>query len=427
MGSEWRQYRLGDLGSFRNGANFSRSDYGAGFPIVNVKQLYASRYVGTESLLRVTSSAIANPENLFLKRGDILFARSSVKGSGAGQAAMVFDCPENTIFSGFIIRFRVEANETVLPLFLNYLLRSDVFRELLTRIASGTTITNLSQGTLASLPISLPPLFEQQAVVNILGSLDDKIELNRKMNETLEEMARAIFKSWFVDFDPVHAKAEGRDASVPPEIADLFPDSFEDSDLGEIPKGWREGTLSDLAELNPENWSKGKRPTVIEYVDLSGTKWGNIDSVSTYAEMDAPSRAQRVLRQGDTIIGTVRPGNGSYALVSDPGLTGSTGFAVLRPRQSDFTEFTYLAASSRRNIDRLSRLADGAAYPAVRPDVVANTEIVVPSEDILACFSDSVVTLFARAAMSKRESKTLISLRDSLLPELLSGKLKVSP
>ena len=247
MGSDWHKFKLGDLGSFRNGANFSKKDYAPGFPIVNVKQLYAHRYVETDNLLEVSSKAISNPESLFLKNGDILFARSSVKGSGAGQAAMISSCPENTIFSGFIIRFRIEARDIALPLFVNYLLRSDIYRELLPRIASGTTITNLSQGTLASLPILLPPLPEQRAIAHILGSLDDKIELNHRMNHTLEAMAKAIFKSWFVDFDPVRAKAEGRPTGLPDDIAALFPDSFESSELGEIPKGWAVKVLGEIA------------------------------------------------------------------------------------------------------------------------------------------------------------------------------------
>src|SRR6185436_13111644 len=159
----------------------------------------------------------------------------------------------------------------------------------------------------------------------------DKIELNGRMTDTLEAMARALFKSWFVDFDPVRAKAEGRGPGLPQPLADLFPDSFEASELGEIPRGWDAATLSDLATLNPESWSSETRPAVIEYVDLSNTKCGRIDAVTNYSKGDAPSRAQRVLRPRDTIVGTVRPGNGSHALIWADGLTGSTGFAVLRP------------------------------------------------------------------------------------------------
>ena len=143
-----------------------------------------------------------------------------------------------------------------------------------------------------------------------------------------------------------------------------------DSELGEIPEGWTEITLGAYASLNPEIWSKTSQPPMIRYVDLSNTKWGRIEATVTYPMSKAPSRAKRVLRPGDTIVGTVRPGNGSYALVYEDGLTGSTGFAVVRPLQEDYAAFVYLAATARGSIDHLAQLADGGAYPAVKPDAV---------------------------------------------------------
>ena len=171
--SSWATFRLDELGEFKNGANFSQADYGQGFPIVNVKQLYQGRFASIENLLELKASAVSNPEALFLRRGDILFARSSVKASGAGQVAMVGHCPPNAVYSGFIIRFRLSATNRAVPDFLNYLLRSPVYRELLTRIGTGTTITNLSQGALGRLTVELPSVDEQRAIVSILAALDD--------------------------------------------------------------------------------------------------------------------------------------------------------------------------------------------------------------------------------------------------------------
>ncbi|MCC7195800.1 MAG: restriction endonuclease subunit S [Gemmatimonadaceae bacterium] len=273
--------------------------------------------------------------------------------------------------------------------------------------------------------ITLPPLPEQRAIAHILGTLDDKIELNRRMSETLEQQARALFKSWFVDFDPVCAKAEGRDPGLPKPLADLFPACLVDSELGEIPEGWGVGTLADVSALNPEVWSKHTRPPEIHYVDLANTKWGRIESTTVWESASAPSRAQRVLRPGDTIIGTVRPGNGSYALIANDGLTGSTGFAVLRPNTAQHAEFVYLAATTAESIDALAHLADGAAYPAVRPEIVAATPSVLPDNDVLARFSQAAGPLLAKVAQSKRESRTLGALRDALLPKLISGELRL--
>lgn len=158
-------------------------------------------------------------------------------------------------------------------------------------------------------------------------------------------------------------------------------------------------------------------------VDLSNTKWGRIDAISTYSREDAPSRAQRVLRPGDTVVGTVRPGNGSYALVAEAGLTGSTGFAVLRPRMSDYISCVYLAATATDNIARLSHLADGGAYPAVRPEAVAATSFTRPPDHVLAQFETTVGPILDRAAHNDRECLKLYLARDLLLPRLLSGEV----
>ena len=273
--------------------------------------------------------------------------------------------------------------------------------------------------------VPVPPIPEQRAIAHILGTLDEKIELNRRMNETLEAMARALFKSWFVDFDPVHAKSEGRDPGVPKSFAALFPDRLENSNLGKIPHGWKWLSLSEFAFLNPESWSKGTRPDSLRYVDLSNTKWGRIEYVTICASDEAPSRAQRVLRIGDTIVGTVRPGNGSYALVTEDELTGSTGFAVLRPRTQQFREFIYLAATAADNISALAHLADGGAYPAVRPEVVIATRAVRPKDELIAEFSRVASPLLSKVAQNDRESRTLTTLRDTLLPRLISGELQL--
>ncbi len=277
-----------------------------------------------------------------------------------------------------------------------------------------------------------PPLPTQRAIAHILGTLDDKIELNRRMNETLEEMARALFKSWFVDFEPVRAKMEGRWRrgeslpGLPADLYDLFPDRLVDSELGEVPEGWGVRGLREISNLNPESWSRANSPDRVEYVDLANTKWGVIESTQHFLWKDAPSRARRVLRHGDTIVGTVRPGNGSYSLIGHDGLTGSTGFAVLRPLHLRFRELVYLSATALDNIKWLAHRADGAAYPAVRPEVVSETEVAIPAADtrVLDCFSTTVGTILDKIESANTESHALSAQRDTLLPGLVSGGVR---
>ncbi len=298
-------------------------------------------------------------------------------------------------------------------------------------IDDGSPIPSTTRSAVYVRKFKIPSKYEQVSIARILGSLDDKIELNRKTNETLEAMARTLFQAWFVDFEPVRAKMEGRWKrgkslpGLPAHLYDLFPDRLVGSDERESPDGWIFGQLSSICNLNPESWTKRNRPQSIHYIDLSNTKLGRIEQISEYKIENAPSRAQRILLKNDTILGTVRPENCSYALVHDNGLTGSTGFAVLRPKKSIYTEIVYLSATSQSNIDRLSALADGAAYPAVRPEVVLETIIPQIPDELIIEFSKTANPLLTSIAENEKMSRTLSQLRDTLLPRLMSGELRI--
>ncbi|MDE2774279.1 MAG: restriction endonuclease subunit S, partial [Gemmatimonadota bacterium] len=320
---------------------------------------------------------------------------------------------------------RIRAGDQLDNRFLHYWFLLAGRNGALERYFTGTTIKHLTGKAISELQVPLPSLPEQRAIAQILGTLDDKIELNRRMNATLEAMARALFKSWFVDFDPVRAKMEGRDTGLPKKVADLFSDRLVDSELGEIPEGWRAGTLAEVACLNPESWSNRTAPDRILYVDLAKTKGGDINEIQIYSWGEAPSRARRVLRQGDTIVGTVRPGNRSFALIDRDDLTGSTGFAVLRPTDPIEREIVWCTATSHDAIDRLAHLADGGAYPAVNPKVVLDSALALPDSDIRTAFSSLVAPLLNRLQANQRETRTLATFRDTLLPKLVSGELRV--
>jgi type I restriction enzyme S subunit len=392
----------------------------AGYPYVAIPQLRNGRIdlsdvrrITPENFVEWTRKAKPLPNDVVLSRR-----------CNPGETAFVPPGLEFALGQNLVL---LRADGTmVYPPFLRWLVRGPEWWEQISKFLNvGAVFDSLRCADIPNFELRIPPLPEQRAIAHILGTLDDKIELNRRMNETLEAIARALFKSWFVDFNPVRAKAEGRDPGLPKHIADLFPSCFVDSELGEMPEGWEIGTLADFASLNPETWSRDTRPEVINYIDLSNTKWGRIEAVAAYPQKDAPSRAQRVLRPRDTIVGTVRPGNGSYAFITEDGLTGSTGFAVLRPRKAEYAEFVYLAATVRDNIESLSHLADGGAYPAVRPEVVAATQVVQANKKVLTGFSKNITPLLQRIAQNERESRILAALRDTLLPKLISGELRV--
>jgi type I restriction enzyme S subunit len=309
-----------------------------------------------------------------------------------------------------------------LPLFLYYWFSSPAGQADILSGSIGSSVPGFNLGQLRKMQVPLPTLGKQRAIASILGALDDKIELNRRMNETLEAMARAIFQDWFVAFGPTRAKMEGRPPTLAPDLWALFPDRL---DAEGKPEGWTSATLARLADLNPESWSSRTMPSTIEYLDLSGCKSGEIQELQTLTCEAAPSRAQRVLRPGDTVVGTVRPGNRSFALISRNGITGTTGFAVLRPKHAGYREFLYLAATADEAIAFLAHRADGAAYPAVRPDVVAGLPSIWVSHSLLLAFSGLVAPLIDRMIANRAEAETLAATRDLLLPRLMSGELRV--
>ncbi|MCS6297532.1 MAG: restriction endonuclease subunit S [Nitrospira sp.] len=325
-------------------------------------------------------------------------------------------------------------NDRILSFFLKYLLLAPHYQRVMERDSDGSTIKHIYITRVDKMQVAVPPIDEQKGILSVVKTLDDKIELNRRMNETLDAIARAIFRSWFVDFDPVRAKVSGepseticRRLGLTPDFLALFPSRFQDSQVGEIPEGWAVGTADEYCFLNAKSWTQTSIPDVVHYVDLASAKNGVILDVQSASSRTAPSRARRILRPGDTIIGTVRPGNRSFALIgeADPSLTGSTGFAVLSPKRLELRELVYFLATSDENIERLTRLADGAAYPAVRPEVVTAGVCVIPDPGIIDAFHKATASMIDLQLSNRINNCTLAATRDALLPRLLSGTLRV--
>ena len=294
---------------------------------------------------------------------------------------------------------------------------------------SGGSRRAITKVHIESFEIPLPPLAEQKAIAAVLGALDDKIELNRRMNATLEAMARALFQSWFVDFDPVRAKLDGRaPAALDPATAALFPEHFTHGEHDMLPLGWRLAAIEELCAINA--WTLGKNDDLemLEYVEISEVSRGNIANIANYPRGEEPSRARRRLRHGDTILSTVRPDRGSYFLALNPpeNRVLSTGFAVLTPTKVPWS-FIHAALTQPEVSGHLGQMADGGAYPAVRPEVIGAIQIALPNEPkILEAFHRTCTPLFKQAEANRAQSRTLATLRDTLLPKLLSGDLSVA-
>lgn len=291
----------------------------------------------------------------------------------------------------------------------------------------GTANPALNRNHVHPIVIQWPEISEQRAIARILGLLDDKIGLNRGMNHTLEEMARALFKSWFVDFDPITAKAEGRvPFGMNAETASLFPAEFEDTEEGVIPKGWKVGTLHQIVEVNSDSIRSDYPHKEIKYIDISSVEVGHLVGVSKLEIQNAPSRARRLVKHGDTIWSCVRPNRKSYLFIQHPAenTVVSTGFAVLSPKISSHS-FVYLWVTTDDFVDYLTANAEGSAYPAVRPESFERAPVVIPPDDVLIAFEKIVKLFFELRYQNAAQMRNLVSIRDGLLPKLLSGELRV--
>ncbi|HDQ06091.1 MAG TPA: restriction endonuclease subunit S [Candidatus Bathyarchaeota archaeon] len=248
---------------------------------------------------------------------------------------------------------------------------------------------------------------EQRAIAHILGLLDDKIELNRRMNQTLEAMARAIFKSWFVDFDPVRAKAEGRPTGLPDNIAALFPDSFQDSELGEIPRGWAVKTISEVAEF-----AYGKA------LKASDRKPGDVPVFGSNGQVGLHNEA---LAKGPGIV-IGRKGNPGIVTWSyEDFFPIDTTFYVKRTGIVASLNYLFYALKAQD----LPSLSADSAVPGLNRSLAYMSKILVPHEDVLTAFDGKVDPLFQKIYENEKEAETLASLRDTLLPKLISGELRI--
>ena len=424
MSFEWRDTQLGELCDFAAGSAFKQDAQGKShgdYPFVKVSDMNLH---GNEIVLNTANNFISEDVRRELKakvhpKGATVFAKIGV--ALTTNRRRLLNRP--TIIDNNMMA-AIPKSDVVTERFLYYLLTTIDFNP----IAAGTALPYLNVSDLRQIATTVPSVDLQIGIAEVLTALDDRITLLRETNATLEAIAQALFKSWFVDFDPVRAKMEGRTPEGMDEAtAALFPDGFETSELGEVPRGWRVGTVASVALLNAKSLSPRNPPPEINYLDLAGVKANVFDVPQCYSFADAPSRARRVLQEGDCIVGTVRPGNRSFGFIATAQnhLIGSTGFAVLSPKQHWMTAFTYLCATRDESIDRLASLADGGAYPAVRPDVVASTPCTLPPDEVMKVFDGAARPLLDAIGANSEQAQTLSTLRDTLLPRLISGQLRL--
>jgi type I restriction enzyme S subunit len=433
MSREWETVELGKLVETDRSISYGIVQPGQnvpdGVPIVRVSDIRNGR-IATDNPLRVAADIEASYGRTRLRGGELLL---TLVGT-VGEAAIA---PEefagwNTARAVAVIPVRKDIG----AYWVQVALRSPAVREIIGSRLNTTVQATLNLRDVAQLPIVLPPPQERRAIAHILGALDDKIELNRRMGETLEAMARALFKSWFVDFDPVRAQAEGRPTGLPEQTSNLFPDDFEESELGALPRGWRLRSLGDVCErvamgpfgsdIKTDNFV----PDGVPVVRGSNLTRGFVEDAFVFV---TEAKADE-LRNANAFRGDV--------VITHRGTLGQVG---LIPERSRFPRYVVSQSQMLLSVNRAAStpryVFDFLCSPAGQHALLANTSqtgvpaiarpttslrgirFVSPPLETLTAYDRIVGSLYGRCDFGVEQSRTLLTLRDSLLPKLISGEL----
>lgn len=311
------------------------------------------------------------------------------------------------------------------PRFVSYFLRTlDYYA-----YSDKAAVPGVNRNHLHLAPVVVPPLEEQRAIASVLGSLDDKIELNRRMNRTLEQMAAAIFKAWFVDFEPVRAKASGAASflGMPQPVFDALPATFADSALGPIPEGWDAKRLPDIIEVNPQRSLKKGEPA--PHLDMKNMP---TQGHAPEAWGERPFGSGMKFRNGDTLVARITPclENGKTAFVDflEDGLDGwgSTEYIVLRPKPPLPEVYAYCLARTGDFRDfAIQNMTGTSGRQRVPATALDHYPLVRPNEMTAKAFGEIVEPLFTLIRSNMDESRSLAEARDALLPKLLSGEMRI--
>ncbi|WP_237229077.1 restriction endonuclease subunit S [Rubinisphaera sp. JC750] len=452
MASDWIEIEVNSIAATeRNavvggpfGSDLVSKDYvPVGVPVIRGQNLSIDRWVAGPYVYVSNEKADRLSANL-AKPGDLVFTQRGNAVLKGGQVAIV---PEGKYDRYLISQSQMKLTPDLTkvdPVFLLYVFRSHGHAEYLRNNAVVTGVPHTNLGLLRSFSFQLPSLSDQRRIADILGSLDDKIELNRRMNDTLEAMARRLFKSWFVNFDPVHAKATLRrqhpklsnaDLSrralpnMAPEIAELFPDEFEESALGPIPKGWDACTIEDIAILDKTSVKPGNFPEeVFDHYSIPSFD----DGKTPVQEPGNQIKSNKFVVTDDCVLLTKLNPRIPRVWLPTPAESRrsicSTEFLVLRPRESTTREYLFSLMASRSFFEVYETMVTGTSgsHQRVKPEYLSAMSVVKPLRDIQDTFSKQANSFYSHMERLRLEAATLVATRDKLLPKLLSGEFSLS-
>jgi type I restriction enzyme S subunit len=421
----WQLASLHELGEVNRGRSrhrprYAEHLYGGPYPFIQTGDVKASK--GRVTSFTQTYSEAGLAQSRLWPEGTMCI---TIAANIAETGILTFPA----CFPDSVVGFIPEPKKADVQ-FVEYMFR--FMRSRIQHQATGSVQDNINIETLERLRFPLPPLAEQKAIAAVLGSLDDKIELNRRMNATLEAMARALFRSWFVDFDPVRAKLDGRQpVGVDKATAELFPDSFEDSELGQISKGWSAVAIERLCDTitsggtppraNKSYWEPATVPWFKTGELLDGPL---IDAEEKISEEGLANSSCKLWPAGTILFALyASPTVGRFGVLTKPGTANQAAAALIAKPAYGVPFLMGLLYEARAE---LQRVAVGAAQQNINQGVLKSHVVVAPPPALAKAYSEKVAPWFQQRIQLAEQSRTLATLRDTLLPKLLSGELRVA-
>lgn len=437
MASEWIECTISDAcSSIDYGLTASASDYNIGPKFLRITDIVTGNI--DWNTVPYVAADVETIEKYRLYDGDIVLART---GASTGVSAYVKN-PPLAVFASYLVRLKVRPEFD--SRFLSYYLKSNGFRTYIRAVLGDKSAQpNASASTMANAPLRAPRnKTEQRAIAHILGTLDDKIELNRRMSETLEQMARALFKAWFVDFEPVRAKMEGRWRrgqslpGLPAHLYDLFPNRLVDSELGEIPEGWRVGKFGDCCIVKGGYAYKSKDFTdkgfpLVRIKNITSNYTIDLFDVAYIPEKIALETRDFWLDDGDLIMAMTGATIGKFGLIVN---RDDTQNALLNQRVAKLvpkikslkkTWFQFISLQVTDVYNQIVNIGSGSAQPNISSSQIENCQFIVPCDNLIIKFTDIIDPFMQKWLLNAKETLKLTNLREVLLPKLISGEMRV--
>ncbi|MRZ79439.1 restriction endonuclease subunit S [Paeniclostridium sordellii] len=407
----WKEYKIDEVYKVSNGLSKKREEFGFGYEFLAFTDVFNNYFV-PKKLDNLVNSSEKEREKCSIKRGDVFLTRTSEKLDELGRSCVALKDYENATFNGFTKRLRPKGNIEILPEYAGYYFRSPKFRNLVTSMSSMTTRASLNNDMLSVLTITVPPVEEQQKIANILSSLDDKIELNNEMNKTLEEMAQSLFKRWFIDFEFPSGDGEPYNSSGGEMV---------ESELGMIPKGWEVGTLDDIATVtmgvSPKSSSYNTENIGVPL--LNGASDFNSTIIKPTKHTTEP---KKMCKKGEMVF-CIRATIGNLTFADRDYCIGR-GVASVQPKLEEYRELIYF--NINRSIEKLISQASGSVFSNLTRADINNMTVIIPTNEVLDIFSSNTSNIIEKVQSNNLENEELISIRENLLPKLMSRKLKIA-